>query len=188
MAKDHLPETGFAQDDLVGQSGLEEQYNAELSGKPGTDIVSVNAAGDVLGTVGGTAATTGDTLVTSINSKVQAIAQQALSSAIARSRAAGNAANQGAAVVETTSGRIVAMASYPDYNLQRGPVRSPSRRSTTCSARRPVRRRSLRARAELGDPGRMHAPGSTFKASPRPPRRSVTASRWSAWPRPARRR
>ena len=116
MAKDHLPETGFAQDDLVGQSGLEQQYNAELSGKPGTDIVSVNAAGDVVGTVGGTAPTTGDTLVTSINSKVQAIAQQALSSAIARSRAAGNAANQGAAVVETTSGRIVAMASYPDYN------------------------------------------------------------------------
>jgi penicillin-binding protein 2 len=116
MAKDHLPQTGFAQDDLVGQSGLEAQYNAALSGQPGTDLVSVNAAGDVLGTVGGTPAKTGDTLVTSINSKVQAVAQQALSSAIARSRAAGNNANQGAAIVETTSGRIVAMASYPDYN------------------------------------------------------------------------
>jgi penicillin-binding protein 2 len=116
MATDHIPQTGFAADDLVGQSGLEAQYNAQLSGTPGTEIVSVNAAGDVLGTVGGTPAKTGDTLVTSINSKVQAIAQQALSSAIARSRAAGNAANQGAAVVETTDGRIVAMASYPDYN------------------------------------------------------------------------
>jgi len=116
MAKEHIPETGFAQDDLVGQSGLEAQYNADLSGKPGTQIVSVNAAGDVLGTVGGTAAQTGDTLVTSLNSKVQAVAQQALNSAISRSRASGNAANQGAAIVETTSGRIVAMASYPDYN------------------------------------------------------------------------
>jgi penicillin-binding protein 2 len=116
MAKEHLPETGFAQDDLVGQSGLEAQYNTALSGKAGTQIVSVNAAGDVLSTVGGTPAQTGDTLVTSINSKVQAIAQQALSSAIARSKAAGNNANQGAAVVETTDGRIVAMASYPDYN------------------------------------------------------------------------
>ncbi len=54
--------------------------------------------------------------MTSLNAKVQAVAQQALNSAIARSRAAGNDANQGAAIVETTTGRIVAMASYPDYN------------------------------------------------------------------------
>jgi penicillin-binding protein 2 len=116
MAADHLPETGFAGDDLVGQAGLEAQYNTELTGKPGTQIVSVNAAGDVLNTVGGTPAQTGDTLVTSLNAKVQAVAQQALNSAIGRSRASGNSVNQGAAVVETTSGRIVAMASYPDYN------------------------------------------------------------------------
>jgi penicillin-binding protein 2 len=116
MAREHLPQTGFAQDDLVGQSGLEAQYNTSLSGKPGSKIVSVNAAGDVLNTVGGTPAQTGDTLVTSINSKVQAVAQQALNSAVARSQAGGNSANQGAAIVETTGGRIVAMASYPDYN------------------------------------------------------------------------
>ncbi|HEY5398733.1 MAG TPA: penicillin-binding protein 2 [Trebonia sp.] len=116
MAADHLPETGFAGDDLVGQAGLEAKYNKELTGKPGDQIVSVNAAGDVLNTVGGTPAKTGDTLVTSINAKVQAVTQQALNGAIARSRASGNSVNQGAAVVETTSGRIVAMASYPNYN------------------------------------------------------------------------
>ena len=116
MAADHLPETGFAGDDLVGQAGLEAQYNTDLTGKPGTQIVSVNAAGDVLNTVGGTPAQTGDTLVTSINAKVQAVAQQALNTAISKARASGNSVNQGAAVVETTGGRIVAMASYPDYN------------------------------------------------------------------------
>jgi penicillin-binding protein 2 len=116
MAADHLPETGFAGDDLVGQAGLEAQYNTDLTGKPGTQIVSVNAAGDVLNTVGGTPAQTGDTLVTSINAKVQAVAQQALNTAIGKARASGNSVNQGAAVVETTGGRIVAMASYPDYN------------------------------------------------------------------------
>jgi penicillin-binding protein 2 len=116
MAKEHLPETGFAQDDLVGQSGLEAQYNTALTGKPGTQTVSVNAAGDVTGTVGGTAPVNGDTLVTSLNAKVQAVAQQALDAAIARAQAAGNSVNQGAAIVETTTGRIVAMASYPDYN------------------------------------------------------------------------
>ena len=84
MAADHLPETGFAGDDLVGQAGLEAAVQHGLTGKPGTQMVSVNAAGDVLDTVGGTPAQTGDTLVTSINAKVQAVAQQALNSAISR--------------------------------------------------------------------------------------------------------
>ena len=116
MAKEHLPQTGYAGDDLVGQSGLEAQYNTALTGKPGTKTVAVNAAGDVLNTVAEQPAQTGDTLVTSLNAKVQQVAEQALAGAIAKSRAAGNDANQGAAVVETTDGRIVAMASYPDYN------------------------------------------------------------------------
>jgi penicillin-binding protein 2 len=116
MAKEHLPETGFAGDDLVGQAGLEAQYNTALTGRPGTQTVSVNAAGDVTGTVSQTPPKNGDTLVTSLNANVQTVAQNALSDAIARSRAQGNDVNQGAAVVETTTGRIVAMASYPDYN------------------------------------------------------------------------
>jgi penicillin-binding protein 2 len=116
MAKEHLPQTGFAGDDLVGQAGLEAQYNRELTGKPGISLVAVNAAGDVRGAVGGTAPKAGDTLVTSLNANVQSVVQNALNAAIAKSRAAGNSVNQGAAVVETTDGRIVAMASYPDYN------------------------------------------------------------------------
>ncbi len=116
MAQEHLPETGFAGDDLVGQAGLEAQYNTALTGRPGTQTVSVNAAGDVTGTLGQTPPVNGDTLVTSINSKVQALVQTALADAVARSRAEGNDVNQGAAIVETTTGRIVAMASYPDYN------------------------------------------------------------------------
>jgi penicillin-binding protein 2 len=116
MAQAHIPETGFAQDDLVGQSGLEAQYNTALTGRPGTQTVSVDAAGDVTGTVSEAPPTTGDTLVTSLNAKVQALVQQVLDSAVAKSRSLGSTVNQGAAVVESTSGRIVAMASYPDYN------------------------------------------------------------------------
>jgi penicillin-binding protein 2 len=116
MAREHIPETGFAADDLVGQAGLEAQYNAALNGRPGIETVSVNAAGGVTGKVSQQAPRDGDTLVTSLNSQVQVVAQQALTNAINRSRAQGNNVNQGAAVVETTDGRIVAMASYPDYD------------------------------------------------------------------------
>jgi penicillin-binding protein 2 len=163
MAKEHLPQTGFAGDDLVGQSGLEAQYNTALTGKPGTRIVSVNAAGDVLRTVGGTPAQTGDTLVTSLNSKVQAIAQQALTSAIARSRAAGNSANQGAAVVETTDGRVVAMASYPNYN--------PNVWANGISQKEVDDLFGIGAGAGSGEPAinwatqGQYAPGSTFKVT-----------------------
>ncbi len=116
IASRHLPVTGFSGVDLVGQAGLEAQYDSQLRGKAGTQVVSVNAAGDVTGTVSQTAPTTGDDLVTSINAQIQADAQSALMGAINRSRASGNAVNQGAAVVMTTTGRVVAMASYPDYN------------------------------------------------------------------------
>jgi penicillin-binding protein 2 len=112
----HLVVTGFSGVDLVGQAGLEAQYDAALRGKPGTQTVAVNAAGDVTSTVSTAAAKPGDELVTSIDAKVQAVAQNALNTAIAKSRASGNAVNQGAAIVETTDGRIVAMASYPDYD------------------------------------------------------------------------
>jgi penicillin-binding protein 2 len=116
IASRHLPVTGFSGVDLVGQAGLEAQYDSPLRGTAGTQVVSVNAAGDVTGTVSQTAPTNGDYLVTSLNAQIQADTQQALDGAIARSRAAGNQANQGAAVVMTSTGRVVAMASYPDYD------------------------------------------------------------------------
>jgi penicillin-binding protein 2 len=116
MAKEHIAETGFAGDDLVGQAGLEAEYNTALTGKPGTQTVAVNSAGDVTGTVSETKPANGDTLVTSLNAPLQADVQSVLNNAVSKARAAGNSVNQAAAIVETTSGRVVAMASYPDYN------------------------------------------------------------------------
>jgi penicillin-binding protein 2 len=108
--------TGFSGVDLVGQAGLEQQYNTALSGKPGNEVVSVNAAGDVTGNAGTTPSQPGDDLVTSLNAQLQNDVQTILAGAVAKSRAEGNATNQGAAIVMTTTGRVVAMASYPDYN------------------------------------------------------------------------
>ena len=117
MKAEHISTvTGFSGVDLVGQAGLEAQYNDALSGKPGAQRVTVNAAGDVTGTDGTTPAQSGDDLVTSINAQIQADTQNALDSAVAKSRSEGNGTNQGAAIVMTTTGRVVAMASYPDYN------------------------------------------------------------------------
>jgi penicillin-binding protein 2 len=112
-----IPVTGFSAVDLVGQSGLEMQYDNMLRGKAGVREVSVNAAGQVTGTIKRTRAQAGDELVTSINSNVQLATENALRDAVLKAQAEGNAgATSGAAVVMTTTGRIVAMASYPTYN------------------------------------------------------------------------
>jgi penicillin-binding protein 2 len=112
----HLQLTGFAAADLAGQSGLEAQYDAELRGAPGTRRVAVNAAGTVTGTITMTRPVAGNDLVTSINAQVQADAQRALATAINKARAEGNlGATTGAAMVMTTTGRVIAMASYPSY-------------------------------------------------------------------------
>ncbi len=116
VTSEHLPQTGFSGEDLVGQAGLEAQYDSQLRGQVGTQVVSVNAAGDVTGTVSEKAPVNGDDLVTSLNAPLQADVQNVLTGAIAKSRAEGNDSDQGAAIVMTTTGRVVAMASYPDYN------------------------------------------------------------------------
>jgi penicillin-binding protein 2 len=117
MKQRGLPQTGFSGVDLVGQAGLEGEYDQQLQGTIGDKVVSVNAAGQVTGTVRQTASKPGDDLVTSINPAVQQDAETALANAILQTQAEGNAqATSGAAVVMTTTGQVIAMASYPTYN------------------------------------------------------------------------
>ncbi|HUY49743.1 MAG TPA: penicillin-binding protein 2 [Streptosporangiaceae bacterium] len=117
VKQDHLPATGFSGEDLVGQAGLEEQYNNQLQGTPGKEVLSVNSAGQQLGTIRTTAPKTGNDLVTSINARLQGDVQNVLAAAIHKAQLQGNPhATTGAAVVLTTTGRVVAMASEPSYN------------------------------------------------------------------------
>ncbi len=113
----HVPVTGFASDDLIGQSGLEAEYDKQLRGTSGIDEVAVNAAGQVTSTIKDTKPVAGDDLVTSINSKLQVDTENILQNAILQAQASGEpGVNSGAAVVMTTTGRVVAMASYPTYD------------------------------------------------------------------------
>jgi penicillin-binding protein 2 len=113
----HLPITGFSGVDLVGQAGLEEQYDQQLRGTPGRQTLSVNAAGTVTGTGRTTSATPGNDLVTSLNSQLEGDTYSALAQALTKAQQEGNTgATTGAAVVMTTKGRVLAMASYPSYD------------------------------------------------------------------------
>ncbi|WP_432948132.1 penicillin-binding protein 2 [Kribbella sp. CA-253562] len=110
--------------DLVGRAGVERTYNAMLRGTPGVKTVSVDAVGYTTGTVKQTAPVPGSTLVTSIDARVQASVEKELRGAIMTARKQYDkitkrnyVADSGAAVVmDTKTGRIVGMASYPSYD------------------------------------------------------------------------
>jgi penicillin-binding protein 2 len=117
MKQQHLPSTGFAGEDLVGQAGLELQYNKYLAGTPGRNVLSVNSAGQQLGTVRTVNPQTGDDLVTNINAKLQGDLQTILANTLTHAQQSGSPhATTAAGVVMTTTGKVVAMASLPSYN------------------------------------------------------------------------
>jgi penicillin-binding protein 2 len=101
----------------VGKSGLEVEYNDYLRGTPGVRTFLVNRKEIVTKESKNIKAIAGNNLITNINSKLQAAAEDALESAIFRARGAGYRGDSGAAVVmEIKTGRVLAMASYPTYD------------------------------------------------------------------------
>lgn len=103
--------------DLVGRSGLEQQYDRQLRGTPGTTTVAVDPRGIVTGRLGHTDPEPGQDLVTNVDIRVQAAAEQALAAAVTDARTRGDRADSAAAVVlDVTNGAVVAAASYPSYD------------------------------------------------------------------------
>ena len=111
---------GYSGGDVVGWDGLEYTYDKWLRGRDGVARIEVDAFGRPKQTdpVGGRMPDPGDTLVTTLDSKVQAAAEQALRTGISLAHSAKEyAANGGAAVVlDVTNGDVLGMASYPTYD------------------------------------------------------------------------
>ncbi|MGZ0147482.1 penicillin-binding protein 2 [Kribbella sp. WER1] len=110
--------------DLVGRAGIERSYDKLLRGTPGEKDVIVDAVGYTTGIQKQTAPVPGATLVSTIDSRIQAAVETQLQGAIMTARKQTDpvthkkyVADSGAAVVmDTKTGRIVAMASYPTYD------------------------------------------------------------------------
>lgn len=103
--------------ELVGRDGLEAEYDRELAGRTGIRQVAVDSTGKVTGLIREEAAVAGNTLVTSIDARIQKIAERALARAVTAARKRGEPADSGAAVVlEARTGRVTAIADYPTYD------------------------------------------------------------------------
>ncbi|OEJ26899.1 penicillin-binding protein 2 [Streptomyces agglomeratus] len=114
----------YLRSDMVGRSGLERTYDKELRGKAGVTRYEVDNLGRVMGEAENDPTVPGANVVTSIDARVQAVAEHELHQAMKTVRKETDKitgrpyeADSGAVVVmESKTGRVVSMASQPDYD------------------------------------------------------------------------
>ncbi|WP_432191095.1 penicillin-binding protein 2 [Streptomyces sp. bgisy027] len=158
----------YLRSDQVGRSGLERQYDKELRGKAGVTRYEVDNLGRVIGQAKADAAEPGSNLVTSIDARVQRVAEYELNQAMKDARKEWDRntnepykADSGAVVVmEAKTGRIVAMASNPTYdpNAWVGGISAKDYKTLTGKASNyPLLNRAIQGQS---------APGSIFKVVP----------------------
>ncbi|MFI0150897.1 penicillin-binding protein 2 [Streptomyces lydicus] len=151
--------------DQIGRSGLERQYDDYLRGKAAVTRYEVDNLGRVIGQAKSDKGQAGSSVVTSIDARVQAIAEKQLDQAMKdarkvhdRNTGTNYKADSGAVVVmEAKTGRVVAMASNPTYdpNAWVGGISGKDyARLTGKDSNYPLLNRAIQGQA---------APGSIFK-------------------------
>ena len=107
----------YFRSETIGKTGLEYQYDSYLRGTPGIRTVIVDRKESITRESQNTQPIGGNHLVTSVDVRLQAGVESALSDAVRRARSSGYPADSGAAVVmDIRNGQILAMASYPTYD------------------------------------------------------------------------
>ncbi|MEU8484460.1 penicillin-binding protein 2 [Streptomyces sp. NPDC048641] len=155
----------YLRSDQVGRSGLERTYDKELRGKAGVTRYEVDNLGRVIGRAKSDKAETGASVVTSIDSRVQGVAEYELNEAMKAARqqfdkitGENYKADSGAVIVmEAKTGRIVSMASAPSYdpNAWVGGISAKDyKKLTGKGSDYPLLNRAIQGQS---------APGSTFK-------------------------
>lgn len=109
-------------DDKVGQTGIEKVFENYLRGKDGIKQIDMSVDGTVTGEYTAQEAIGGSNVVLTIDANLQRVAEESLERNIMKIREGGFGegyeAKTGAVVVtNVNSGEILAMASYPDYEI-----------------------------------------------------------------------
>ncbi|GCB49437.1 penicillin-binding protein 2 [Streptomyces sp. NL15-2K] len=168
ITKAQHTDSPYLRSDQVGRSGLERQYDKELRGKAGVTRYEVDNLGRVIGQAKPDPAQPGSTLVTSIDARVQRVAEYELNEAMKEARkqmdrntGTNYKADSGAVVVmEAKTGRVVAMASNPAYdpNAWVGGISAKDyAKLTGKDSNYPLLNRAIQGQS---------APGSIFKVVP----------------------
>lgn len=161
-------ESPYLRSDQVGRSGLERTYDKQLRGKVGVTAYEVDKLGRVMDKTQADPARPGANVVTSIDARVQRVAEYELNEAMKTARGEFDKntgenykADAGAVVVlESKTGRVISMASNPDYdpNAWVGGISGKDYANLTGKKSNfPLLNRAIQGQA---------APGSIFKVIP----------------------
>ncbi|GAB4245164.1 MAG: penicillin-binding protein 2 [Thermoleophilia bacterium] len=105
----------------VGKDGVEATYDSSLRGKDGSRTVEVDAMGRPKRVRDQVDPLPGNNLVLTIDSDIQDAAERAVREGVERARNSGfkNAAAGAVVALDPRNGEILALTSYPDYDLSK---------------------------------------------------------------------
>jgi penicillin-binding protein 2 len=157
---------GYRPGTLVGRGGVEQRYERFLRGQEGWLKLEVNAQGKVLDELGSSRPVTGNDVVLSIDNRIQQLSEVSLKQGIRAAKSVVDddsgyylRAPAGSVVVmDPRNGRVLAMASFPDYHpeffLERLSKAQYNRLFEAPARNQPLLNRVIQT---------SYPPGSTFK-------------------------
>ena len=153
---------GFCGNDNQGLSGIEYSWDTTLTGTSGKIVASKDAKKDEIPNTEETyiAAENGSDITLTIDLNIQSIVEKYLKQAVDY-----NSCTRGgnAIVMDPTSGDILAMASYPDYNLNTPFTPNSTLQKTWNSLSPDEQKSSLQSMWNCRSISEPYEPGSTFK-------------------------
>ena len=116
---DELKEKGYRASDTIGISGAESAFEEYLRGTDGKRVTSVNSDGKITGEYYKTEPRSGYTVELTLDLDLQQSVEDTLSAKVAQlnERDGLDSRGAGAAVIKVGTGEVLALASYPTYDL-----------------------------------------------------------------------
>ncbi len=111
---------GYSMNALVGKDGVERAFEEYLHGSNGTKLITTSSDGSITGELYVNEPKPGNTVSLTLDIDLQEAVEKSLASNIQAIRSHNGKARGGAAVVMgVDSGEVLAMASYPTYDLSK---------------------------------------------------------------------
>ena len=150
---DNYKDKGYSMDALVGKGGVEEAFESYLHGTNGVKLVTTDKNGKVAGELYAKEPQPGNTVALTIDLDLQKVTEDSLAEKIGSMEQRDGLTRGGAAaVVSVGTGEVLALASYPTYDLSQWDEMYDTWNKDTVG-------RPMFNRATDG----TYAPGSTFK-------------------------
>ena len=150
---DNYKDKGYSMDALVGKGGVEEAFESYLHGTNGVKLVTTDKNGKVTGELYAKEPQPGNTVALTIDLDLQKVTEDSLAEKIgSMEKRDGLTRGGAAAVVSVGTGEVLALASYPTYDLSQWDEMYDTWNKDTVG-------RPMFNRATDG----TYAPGSTFK-------------------------